>query len=369
MNPISTIKQEEFVDTQSTHAADLHLLTQTLASCSVGVVISDARQPDCPIIYVNPAFEQLSGYQAQEILGRNCRFLQGHDRDQAGREEIRQAIALQKNVTVTLRNYRQDGSLFYNELTLSPIFDASGILTHYAGFQKDVTEREQALHEQAQLQQTLSSTLERVTDGVVSFDLDWNIRYVNAAAAAIVNKQPSELRGQHLPELFSLDLHSPIGQALQRAGATGLVQRELSYAPTVERWLEATAYPAKDGVSLFVRDVTQQHHAQAQQLASEERFSRVFEAAPIGIVITRLSDECYLDANPEFLRQSGYSREDIIGSTGPELDFWVDPVQQAEIWRTLREQGKLYNHEVQFRLRSGKVADTTVSMVPIMLGQ
>jgi PAS domain S-box-containing protein/putative nucleotidyltransferase with HDIG domain len=347
---------------------DLHLLTQTLASCSVGVVISDARQPDFPILYVNPAFEQLSGYPAQEILGRNCRFLQGSDRDQAGAEEIRQAMALQKNVTVTLRNYRQDGSLFYNELTLSPIFDASGILTHYAGFQKDVTEREQARQEQAQLQRTLSSTLERVTDGVVSFDLDWNIRYVNPAAAAIVNRQPGELRGQNFLELFSLDVHSPIGQALQRAGATGLVQRELSYSVALERWLEATAYPTENGASLFVRDVTRQHHAQAQQQASEERFSKVFEAAPIGIVVTRISDERYLDANPDFLQQSGYSREEVVGQRSRDLNIWADQTQREDAWHIIRQQGELRNYRLRFRLKSGSVADAVVSIVPVMIG-
>ena len=123
---------------------DPYLLSQALAASTVGVIMTDARQYDHPIIYVNPAFETLSGYPAGEILGRNCRFLQGHDRDQAGVQEIRRAMAEQRTVSVTLRNYRKDGSLFYNELSLSPVHDASGTLTHYLGFQNDVTAREEA---------------------------------------------------------------------------------------------------------------------------------------------------------------------------------------------------------------------------------
>ncbi len=146
-----------------TSVPDPQLLSQAIAACTIGVIMTDARQDDQPIVYVNPAFEALSGYAADEILGRNCRFLQGQDRDQPGVEEIRQAMAQQRSTTVILRNYRKDGTLFYNELSLSPVHDASGTLTHYLGFQNDVTAREEARRQ-------LTSTLERVTDGFVSFD-------------------------------------------------------------------------------------------------------------------------------------------------------------------------------------------------------
>nr|WP_280527632.1 GAF domain-containing protein [Deinococcus humi] len=97
-----------------------------------------------PIIYVNPAFERMSGSPASEALGRNCRFLQGQDRDQAARKDLRQAIAAGRSTTVILRNYRLDGTLFFNELTISPIHDAAGTVTHFLGFQTDVTKRETA---------------------------------------------------------------------------------------------------------------------------------------------------------------------------------------------------------------------------------
>lgn len=121
---------------------DLELLGQALDASINSAVIADAQRPDMPIIYVNPAFERLSGYPAADILGRNCRFLQGDEPNEAARAEIRAAITEGRSVTTLLRNLRPDGQLFCNELTISPVRDAAGTVTHYFGFQSDVTVRE-----------------------------------------------------------------------------------------------------------------------------------------------------------------------------------------------------------------------------------
>ena len=102
---------------------------------NAGVVISDARLPDMPIVYVNPMFETMSGYSSAEILGRNCRFLQGSEVNQPGLVAIRAAIASQSNGYAKLRNYRKDGSMFVNELFISPVKDAAGVVTHFVGIQ------------------------------------------------------------------------------------------------------------------------------------------------------------------------------------------------------------------------------------------
>lgn len=102
---------------------------------NAGVVISDARLPDMPIIYVNPMFESMSGYTMAEVIGRNCRFLQGDEANQPGLVAIRAAVVGQRNGYAKLRNYRKDGSLFINELFISPVKDASGVVTHFVGIQ------------------------------------------------------------------------------------------------------------------------------------------------------------------------------------------------------------------------------------------
>lgn len=102
---------------------------------NAGVVISDARAPGMPIVFVNAMFEEMSGYASDEILGRNCRFLQGNDTDQPAIQNIRDAVARQTNGYAVLRNYRKDGSLFLNQLFISPVRDASGTVTHFVGIQ------------------------------------------------------------------------------------------------------------------------------------------------------------------------------------------------------------------------------------------
>ena len=120
-------------------AAQRHVHSETYRrqwqALNAGVVISDARAPDMPIVYVNPMFEQMSGYAASEVLGRNCRFLQGSETFQPGLEVIRRAIREQSNGHAMLRNYRKDGSLFMNELFVSPVKDDTGTVTHFVGIQ------------------------------------------------------------------------------------------------------------------------------------------------------------------------------------------------------------------------------------------
>ncbi|MGD9685003.1 MAG: sensor histidine kinase [Candidatus Obscuribacterales bacterium] len=119
----------------------LNLLERAIFSARNGIVITDPTQEDNPIIYVNPSFLELTGYTSQEVLGRNCRFLQGDDRRQETLETLRTAIREERPATVILRNYRKDGQLFWNELTVSPVHDESGVLTNFVGIQNDITAR------------------------------------------------------------------------------------------------------------------------------------------------------------------------------------------------------------------------------------
>jgi diguanylate cyclase (GGDEF)-like protein/PAS domain S-box-containing protein len=102
-----------------------------------GVAVCDARAADMPVVYVNPAFERLSGYGATELLGRNLRLLQGTDREQDGCRKLHEAVAKGEGCRVTLRNYRKDGTSFWNEIQLEPLRDADGTLTHYVAYYRD----------------------------------------------------------------------------------------------------------------------------------------------------------------------------------------------------------------------------------------
>lgn len=120
---------------------DPDLYRRLLETSPEGIVIVDAVQADRPVVYVNPAFEALTGYPAAELLGRNLRLLQGEDREQDGLHRLREALSAGEACRVLLRNRRKDGRLFWNEMTVVPLRDAQGGITHYAGYHRDAGER------------------------------------------------------------------------------------------------------------------------------------------------------------------------------------------------------------------------------------
>jgi hypothetical protein len=125
------------------------LLEAAIAAAPTGIVISDPAQPDCPIVFMNPAFTAITGYGPEDVLGRNCRFLQGKGTDPDAVTRVRRAIAAARPVTVEMLNYRRDGKPFWNELRIAPVFGEDGGLTHFIGIQHDVTARHRAEEREA----------------------------------------------------------------------------------------------------------------------------------------------------------------------------------------------------------------------------
>lgn len=127
---------------------DLTLLANAVEAAQTSFIVTDHSAPDNPIIYCNSAFERLTGYTREEIIGKNCRFLQAGDKDQPHLQALRKAITEGKDCNVLLRNYRKDGKAFYNELSISPVYAASGTVTHLIGIQREALLDAKAVAEQ-----------------------------------------------------------------------------------------------------------------------------------------------------------------------------------------------------------------------------
>ena len=133
--------------------AQIAIKDRALNVAAEGVTIADARLPDNPLIYVNEGFERATGYEVSEVLGRNCRFLQGPLTDLAAVAEIRASVLEQRECVVEILNYRKDQSIFWNRLSITPVRDDAGTVTHFIGIQSDITVRrhaEQALRRTAE---------------------------------------------------------------------------------------------------------------------------------------------------------------------------------------------------------------------------
>jgi diguanylate cyclase (GGDEF)-like protein/PAS domain S-box-containing protein len=119
----------------------LEILEQAVLDSRDGITISEVRGGENPLIFVNPAFERMTGYAFEEIANLDCRYLQNNDTDQPAIAAIGAAIRAGEYCLATLRNYRKDGTMFWNELSISPVFDRQGQVTNHIGIQKDVTAR------------------------------------------------------------------------------------------------------------------------------------------------------------------------------------------------------------------------------------
>lgn len=142
-----------------------NILIKAIQASNDGIVISEQEGDDHILIYVNPAFERLTGYSAEEILYQDCRFLQAGDRDQPGLAIIRAALAKDEPVRAVVRNYRKDGTPFWNELSITPVYDEESELTYYIGIQKDVTRQVELEEENARLRQELDALKARLEPG------------------------------------------------------------------------------------------------------------------------------------------------------------------------------------------------------------
>ncbi|WP_096388846.1 PAS domain S-box protein [Halopenitus persicus] len=142
---------------------ELKTKTKAMETAPVGIILTDPDRDDNPIIYANERFEGMTGYTEAEVVGRNCRLLQGDDTDPDTVAELREAIDDDRPASVELRNYRKDGTAFWNAVTIAPVTDETGTVTNWVGFQQDVTERKEREQELARLQNLLERT-EQIAD-------------------------------------------------------------------------------------------------------------------------------------------------------------------------------------------------------------
>ncbi len=204
--------QTTFIDTLV--SADSEVQEMAMHEAPVGITIADISEEDDPLIYVNDAFVRLTGYPRREILGQNCRFLQGELTREEPVARMRAAIDAREPVSVELRNYHKDGSMFWNRVTLVPVTDESGETTHFLGYQQDVsekklTERERLLFER---HAEASSQMMFVTDR------EGTIEYVNPAferttgysADEVIGKNPRVLKSDEHDEQFYEELWETI---------------------------------------------------------------------------------------------------------------------------------------------------------------
>ena len=182
----------------------VELNSAALDSAVCGVLIAEATE-DYPTVYVNSAFTEITGYQPEDVLGRNCRFLSSGLKDQPELDIVRAALAKGESCTVTLRNRRKDGTLLWNTLNLSPIRDRNGDITHFIGVQDDVTEQVAAQQLIAEGRDQIEAILAAAPDAILSVDSQQQITSFNDAAVRLFGWTSEEIVGRSIHELVPVN--------------------------------------------------------------------------------------------------------------------------------------------------------------------
>ncbi len=265
----------------------LQLLDRAIGASSNGIVITDPTQPDNPVIYLNPGFERITGYSPGEILGKNCRFLQGSETTQPALNELRTALKEEKHCHVILRNYRKDGTLFWNEFSISPVRDSSGNLTHYIGVQTDITELKQAEEALRESEARFARLAENVPGVIYQYRLypdgTDEFTYVSAAIRDLFELEPEAVQqdsGLMWASIHPDDLSAfiaSLNHSAQTLGQWSWEWRNITSSGTLT-WLRGVAKPQRqadgtliwDGILLDISDRKQAESA-LQNLSEQQR--------------------------------------------------------------------------------------------------
>lgn len=348
------------IDSQSgSDATYAFVARQIIEASPSGMVLVDALAPDMPLVYVNSAFEEMTGYSRDDTIGRNCRFLQGDDRRQPALDTLRLAIKNQVECTVTLRNYRRDGRMFWNELRIAPLHDPSGRVTHFIGIQNDVTERvlsEEMLREDhAELDRFFAVVL----DLMCITDLQGYFIRLNKAWETTLGYSLQELEGlRYLDLVHPDDIERTLG-AMGELSAHKPIEYFINRYRTHDggyRSIEWRAYAYGNLVYAAARDVTDRVRME-QELRDREAFLQSVVNNRNTLVLRTDLEGRYTYVNDTMLERFRWmypTREAMLGADSLESILPEDHAATHEVVaRCMENPGATFQVELRKPKRNG----------------
>ncbi|MEM9148998.1 MAG: PAS domain S-box protein [Cyanobacteria bacterium P01_F01_bin.3] len=284
---------------------------QAVEHAAGGLLICDVQQANWPIVYASPGFERLTGYGPAEVLGKSCRFLQGEETQQIGTEELRKAVSAGERCKVLLRNYRKDGKAFWNEVTLSPIVNAAGKVTHYVGTQVDISHYLETFNALQQSEVRYRHLYEETPAMLHSIDCDGLITSTSHYWLEKLGYSHEDVIGQPLASFLAPEFRAEIDGILE-AIASKTVDRDrlcqfLKKDGTridvlLSSMAESNNSPRSGNMLGVLVDITEQKQAQENLRRSEALLRSINNLQPTGIFVMDCHTNEALFINSEFYR-------------------------------------------------------------------
>lgn len=348
----------------------LALAGQALEVSPLGLIIADARQPNLPLVYCNPAFERLGGYARGQLLGRNCRFLLD-DHEQAEVARLCASVRRGEACQAVLRSHRQDGSTFWNEVSLAPIQDEAGI-SHLVGLQQDVSARQRLGEELLRLTHLLSQT-EAIADiGGWALTLADQSLFWSEGCYRLFELESSE--GPPNPERV-LDFFDADSRLLARRSVDHLLRQGGSFdlelglrgARGTPRTVRVKGLVEREGerpvrIHGAIQDISARKLAE-RQLRERDDWLRLFFDAPLVGMAMISPQQHWLEVNYKLCQMLGYSREALREDFWSALTHPDDLAREEPLFAAIKAGSReSYELDKRFLLRDGGLLHARVNL-------
>ena len=354
---ICTLSPQPTIDAD---ASDLSAKEQAMDEAPIGILLTDPHQEDNPIIYANDEFTELTGYEKPDVIGRNCRFLQGAATADEPVQKLRTAIDNRESVTVELRNYRKDGTEFWNRVRVAPLFDDDGEIDLFVGFQDDITERKQYEEQLQSHSARLEALFEHSPDMFAVHDIDGVIRDVNQRMCDELGYTESELLGRKVWDIDPTadpDRASSFWETLPPNTPhrfEGELERKDGSTFPIEVHLIRLNLDGQDRFVAMDRDISDQKQRERELVQQNERLDRFTSVVshdlrnPLQVAEGRLEllrEDCnsdHIDEIDHALGRMDALIEDLLAlAQAGEEAMDLEPIRLPELvescWETLPE--------------------------------
>ena len=317
----------------------LKLLDTCIDNLNDIVLVTDADvdEPGPRIVFVNKAFERLTGYTLAETLGKSPRFLQGEKTDRRVLDEIREALVQQKPIRRHLVNYGKDGTAYWLDIDIVPIFDTAGKCTHFAAIERDITERKKAEEALRASEERYRTTLDNIVEGGQLLGFDWRYLYLNKAAADNNRRPNQELLGRKMTDVWPGLEHTSIFSLFKRCMEERVpLQTEIEFVfpDGGSGWFDVKCQPVPEGIFILSVDISERKR-------SEERITEqaaLLDKARDAILVCDLKGKIIF-WNEGAERLYGWKREEVIGRSVENL-FYATPDKFRELNAITLEKGE-----------------------------